>query len=119
MEARGDTPTTESIRAALDRLLASSLFAASIRSSRFLRFVVESSLAGRQDSLKEYVLGVEVFDRGPTFDPLHDTIVRVEAVKLRKRLQAYHRGPGRNEPIVIEVPKGGYVPHFRRRVKRG
>jgi serine/threonine-protein kinase len=109
-----DSPTPEEVRSAVERLLRSPQFAASPRAARFLRFIVETTLEGRQDSLKEYVLGVEVFDRSAAFDPATDTIVRVEAVKLRKRLQAYYSGSGRHEPVIIEVPKGAYIPQFQR-----
>lgn len=108
-----ETPSSDEVRSALERLLLSPQFAASPRASRFLRFVVTAALEGRQQTLKEYVLGVEVFDRAPGFDPAVDTIVRVEAVKLRKRLDAYYLGPGRSDPVVISVPKGAYVPQFR------
>src|SRR5947207_12542487 len=81
-----NAPTTEAVRSALERLLGSPKFAMSARASRFIRFIVETALDGRKDTLKEYVLGVEVFDRSAAFDPTTDTIVRVEAVKLRKRL---------------------------------
>lgn len=105
------------VEGALSRILASPQFANAPRACRFLRFVVESTLAGRGNSLKEYVLGVEVFDRAASFDPRIDTIVRVEAVKLRNRLQIYYRCSGRKDPVVIELPKGAYLPHFRLRVK--
>ena len=108
---------TLAVRSALEQLLKSRQFAMSVRASRFIRYVVEASLHGRGDSLKEYVLGVEVFDRGPGFDPNKDTIVRVEAVKLRSRLRAYYRGPGRKDAIVIELPKGAYHPNFRIRAE--
>ncbi|HYP15023.1 MAG TPA: tetratricopeptide repeat protein [Bryobacteraceae bacterium] len=109
-----ELPPPEEVRSAVERLLRSPQFAASPRAARFLRFIVETTLEGRQDSLKEYVLGVEVFDRSVAFDPATDTIVRVEAVKLRKRLQAYYSGSGQNDPVIIEVPKGAYVPQFQR-----
>ena len=83
-----------------------------------MRYVVEAELAGRGDELKEYVLGIEVFDRSPTFDPRTDSIVRVEAVKLRKRLQAYYRGSGRLDAVFIDIPKGSYEPRFRLRPER-
>jgi hypothetical protein len=86
------------------------------RASRFLRFVAESSLNGGGNGLKEYVLGVELFDGTASFDPRVDTIVRVEAVKLRKRIQEYYRGPQRS--VIIELPKGAYVPQFRLRASR-
>jgi TolB-like protein/Flp pilus assembly protein TadD len=116
----GAQPEGEAIRTALDRLLASSQFAKSPRASRFLRYIVDAALAGGDNSLKEYVLGIEVFDRSPSFDPRIDTIVRVEAVKLRNRLRNYYRGPGRTDPLVIEVPPGAYSAVFRARtpVKR-
>jgi TolB-like protein/Flp pilus assembly protein TadD len=113
-----EAPATDAVADALQRLLASPQFAGSPRAARFLRFVVESALAGRGDGLKEYVLGIEVFDRAESFNPRIDTIVRVEAVKLRKRIQQYYRGPGRKDPVLIEVPKGTYVPQFRLRTSR-
>ena len=112
------TAPDSAIRPALESLLASPQFAASARACRFLRFIVETALGGRGDTLKEYTLGVEVFDRAPSFDPASDTIVRVEAVKLRKRLAAYYRGPGRSASWIIDVPKGAYVPRFRPRAVR-
>jgi len=106
------------VRSALERVLASSQFLPSPRASRFLRYVVEAELAGRGSGIKEYVLGVEVFDRSPTFDPRTDSIVRVEAVKVRKRLQAYYRSAGRLDAIRIDIPKGSYHPRFRLRGDR-
>jgi len=111
-------PEQDAVRSALERVLASPQFVASPRASRFLQYVAEAELAGRGSGLKEYVLGVEVFDRRPSFDPRTDTIVRVEAVKLRKRLRAYYRGSGRLDPVLIDVPKGSYEPRFRLRSKR-
>src|SRR5215472_11084920 len=67
------------IHAQLERILASKTFARSPRISRFLTFVVEQTLAGQEDKLKEYLLGVEVFNRMDSFDPSIDSIVRVEA----------------------------------------
>src|SRR5699024_7827888 len=89
----------EDVRSALWRLLSSEQFTSSPRASRFLRFIVETTLAGRQNTLKEYVLGVEVFDRGTNFDPTTDTIVRVEATKLRRRLRDYYGGPGAADAV--------------------
>jgi serine/threonine-protein kinase len=111
-------PAADVVEDALERLLASPQFAGSPRARRFLQFVVQAALGGRADGLKEYLVGVEVFDRATSFDPRIDTIVRVEAVKLRKRVQEYYRGPGRKDPVVIDLPKGGYVPQFRRRASR-
>ena len=103
-------PTGDDVRRQLDRLLASSGFANAGRMSRFLRFVVEQSLAGEGERLKEYVIGVEVFDRDANYDPRVDSIVRVEAARLRTKLTEYYAGEGREDAIVLTLPKGGYAP---------
>jgi adenylate cyclase len=104
-----------SVRQALGRILASDPFLNARRPSQFLRFVVETTLAGDESQIKEYLIGVEVFDRPSDYDPKGDPIVRIEAGRLRKKLAQYHSGPGANDPIIIELPKGGYVPAFRPR----
>lgn len=98
------------VRDHLGELLASPQFSSAPSLIRFLRFVVEESLAGRADFLKEYAIGVAVFDRGENFDPRLDPIVRVQAGKLRTRLQRYYAGEGANAAIRLDVPKGSYVP---------
>jgi tetratricopeptide (TPR) repeat protein len=80
---------------------------------RFLRYIVAETLAGRASGIKEQVLGLEVFDRGPDFNPRLDPIVRVQARNLRSRMAKYYEGPGAEDPIRIELPKGTYVPVFR------
>ncbi len=80
---------------------------------RFLRLAVERTLEGGAGELKEYLLGVEVFDRKPSYDPRVDPIVRVEARRLRSKLQAYYDGDGRGDPIVFEFSKGAYAPLIR------
>jgi TolB-like protein len=102
----------EDIRAELDRVLAADALAGTTRLSRLLRYIVERTLAGQGDQLKEYVLGVEVFDRPPSYDPRLDSIVRVEARRLRTKLEEYYRGPGASNPLVISIPRGSYVPVF-------
>lgn len=79
---------------------------------RFLRYVVAETLAGRASGIKEQVLGLEVFHRGPRFNPRLDPIVRVQARNLRSRMAKYYAGPGHADPIRIELPKGTYVPVF-------
>ena len=105
-------PTREQILAGLERILASAEFAESAQLSRFLRHVVESRLAGDSGLLKESAIGTEVFRRGPTYDPKVDPIVRVEARRLRSRLDAYYEDKGAGDPIRISLPKGGYSPAF-------
>jgi adenylate cyclase len=97
----------------LDRILSSPGFVRNERMSRFLRVLVERHLEGRDEELKESLIGVEVFGRRTDFDPKQDSIVRTEAGRLRARLAEYYAGDGRDDSIVIELPKGGYVPTFR------
>lgn len=108
-------PEAEAIRAQLQRVLASAEFANAGRMRRFLELVVSDTLEGRAGGLKEYTIGVSVFDRPASFDPGIDPIVRVEARRLRAKLDKYYAGDGRAEPIVIELPKGRYTPRFRHR----
>lgn len=94
----------------LDKILASSTFVRSKRLGRFLRFTVEQCLQGRQNALKEYLVGVEVFNKMESFDPRIDSIVRVEARRLRSKLERYYQTEGREDPVVIQFRKGSYVP---------
>jgi len=110
-------PTAESevdaARRQLDRVLASPGFSRNERLSRFLRFIVEQHLAGRDEELKESVIAVDVLGRSPDHDPKQDSIVRTEATRLRARLSEYYLVNGKDDPLVIELPKGGYVPILR------
>lgn len=82
---------------------------------QFLQFVTEAALSGNQ-TLKETTIGVEVFSRAPAYDSSVDPIVRVEARRLREKLQQYYDRDGRNDQIVVYLPKGGYTPSFEFRV---
>lgn len=104
---------TQAVRRHLDRVLKSSGFSRADRLSRFLRFVVEGHLDGKDNELKESVIAVEVFGRQPDFDSRLDPVVRTEAVRLRARLDKYYIKEGKADGLVIELPKGGYVPCFR------
>ena len=104
------------VRAQVDRILASGRFAKADRLRRFLRFVAESTLEGRVAEVKESVIGVEVFDRRPAFyDPGVDPIVRVQAGRLRAKLAEYYEREGAEDHLLIELPRGRYVPSFRTR----
>jgi predicted ATPase len=103
----------EPIRAQLARILRSQTFSNAPSLTRFLRHVVEHTLEGKAEELKEYSLGVEVFDRGESFDVRTDTIVRVQARRLRRKLKKYYDAEGQTDPVVIELPKGHYVVTFR------
>lgn len=103
----------EAIEACLDRIGVSRHFARSRRLRRFVRFTVGALLEGRADELKERTIGVEVYDRPLEYDPRTDPIVRSEAHRLRTRLAAYYALEGSADPIVVEYPKGSYVPELR------
>jgi serine/threonine-protein kinase len=101
---------SDAIRAHLAKILASGGFAKADRLCRFLRFTVEAKLTGEEGQIKEYVLGREVFDRNGNYDPRVDPIVRVEARRLRTKLEEYYSAAGRADALRIEFPKGSYVP---------
>src|SRR5689334_24750294 len=103
----------DAVRQELERVLESPGFSHNERMSRFLRFVVEGHLEGKDLELKESVIAVEVFGRSPDFDSRLDPVVRTEAVRLRTRLNDYYSKDGKADALVIELPKGGYVPRFR------
>lgn len=98
------------IRKQLTRILSSPLFAQSERLSRFLRFTIETVLNGSSGSLKEYVIGTEVYDRKPLYHPGQDGIVRTEARRLRAKLKDYYETEGITDPILICFKPGSYVP---------
>jgi serine/threonine-protein kinase len=109
----GDSaPSAGAVREQLELILASPGFRASESLRRLLRYTVEAALAGRGDSLKEYTLGVEALGRAESFDPRQDTIVRVQARKLRERLAAYYAAEGSGEPCRIVYRPGSYLPAF-------
>ena len=105
-------PDRMMIEAHLGRLVESRQFADTTRLKRFLIHIVTETLEGRSETLKGYALGVDVFDKPADFDPGTDTIVRVQASKLRARLEAYYAQEGRGERLRIKLPKGQYVPIF-------
>jgi len=104
--------SAEDCRAAAVRVLASSAFLASPNLAAFLRFVVEATLSGQSDRIKGYTIGTEALGRGSDFDPQTDPIVRVEAGRLRRTLYSYYANDGADDPIVIALPIGSYVPTF-------
>ncbi len=105
----------ELVRQQLDRILAGTTFRQVDRLRRFLTFIVLETVEGRRDNLKEYVVGIQVFGKEPSFDPRTDPVVRVQARRLRSRLVRYYAEEGTADEIVIELPKGGYAPVFSRR----
>ena len=109
----------QAVRDQLDRIIASRLFRDTTRMKRFLRYVTEQALENKADRLKGYTIGIEVFDRPDDFDPQADTIVRVQAGQLRRRLDLYYAGDGQGDPIRLTVPKGRYAPSFEFRSQPG
>src|SRR5215471_15699349 len=109
------TASVEAVQAELERILASTCFRNSTRISRFLRFTVETTLRAQGDPIKEYLIGVEVFGRDGSYDPRLDPVVRVEAGRLRSKLAEYYRTQGQDDSIVIDLPRGTYVPIFSAR----
>ena len=106
-------PSPQQIRSQLGRILDSNEFLRSDRLRRFLRFTVECVLSGETERIKEYTLGRDVFDRSVNFDPRVDSIVRVEARRLRRKLREYYRGEGAQDAVMTEFHSGSYVPSFR------
>jgi hypothetical protein len=100
------------IQEQLGRLLADSHFSQSRRFPSFLRYVVEKTLAGHEDALKERTLGVEIFGRRPDYDTASDPIVRVTAAEIRKRIAQYYQDPGHESELRVSLPPGSYIPQF-------
>ena len=103
----------EAVREELSRVLSCHEFRLSKRSQDFVRYVVEHTLSGREDMLKERTIGIEVFGRSTSYEPSDDATVRVKAGDVRKRLGLYYAEQGAHNPVRIELPAGTYVPEFR------
>ena len=82
------------------------------RARRFLSYIVEESLAGRADRIKAFSIATDVLGRGSSFDGSSDPVVRIEAGRVRRALEHYYLTAGADDPIIITIPKGGYVPTF-------
>src|SRR6201993_4517089 len=113
-ESEKDLISEEAIRDELSRILESSMFVQSDRLGRFLRFTVEATLAGKEEMLKESLIGTEVYERR-SFNPGEDSIVRSEARRLRRKLKEYYESVGKDDPVYIYYRPGSYVPVFRLR----
>ncbi len=105
-------PTREEKFQQLERVLADRRFRSSERNASFLRYIVEKAIDGKASEIKEIVIAMELYGRTSDYDPKVDSVVRVEASRLRSKLQSYYEQEGRFDPIRINVPKGGYVPQF-------
>lgn len=112
-------PPAAEVRAQVQRMTASDVFASSPQLAAFLAFVVDAVLRGHGERLKGYTIGVEVLRRDANFDPQIDPIVRVEATRLRRAIERYYSGPGADDPVVIGLPRGGYAPCISLRAEAG
>ncbi|UPY38303.1 hypothetical protein [Sediminicoccus sp. KRV36] len=112
MDHGTNSPSPDAVREVLQRILGAPDFNTSDRNRAFLKFVVEEALEGRGHRIKAYTIATTVFGRGPAFDPQLDSIVRIEAGRLRRALEHYYLTSGVNERVRITLPRGGYVPSF-------
>jgi serine/threonine-protein kinase len=115
MSVNGDGVDRDAVLSHLERVLSSTSFRQAERSAELLRYLVGRSLNDAGDRVKEYTIGVEALGRGTDFDPRTDPIVRAEASRLRGRLERYYAAEGQSDVVVIELPKGTYVPRFHTR----
>lgn len=106
----------QAIEKQLDRISSSDEFRKCPQLLRFLRFAVNEALSGRNGGSKERLIGMEVFGRAADYDAGADPVVRVEARRLRRKLAEYYCGGGREDPLEIRLPKGGYLPTFEERM---
>jgi TolB-like protein len=114
-----DLSLAHAVREQLRRLEASTVFTGSSRLIAFLRFVVDETLVGDGGSLKEIVVGQAIYPREPPYDPSIDSVVRVEARRLRRKLETYYAGAGVRDPVLITMPAGSYKPRFMVNPHRG
>ncbi|MCZ7483152.1 tetratricopeptide repeat protein [Rhizobium rhizogenes] len=108
----------EEVMAALSQMFASEMFRNSERMQQFLRYIVIETLEGRADRIKSYSIAIEVFGRNSGFDSAEDPIVRTTATRLRSLLDRYNQTANNENGIIIQLPKGRYVPEFQRREER-
>jgi tetratricopeptide (TPR) repeat protein len=116
LQTAADPPRAEDVLAQLERIFANGDFDVSPRSRAFLRFVVEETLAGRQEDLTQSLIATRVCGRRDDFDPGEDPIVRIQAGRLRRSLERYYLIAGTQDPVHIEIPRGSYAPRWTWRI---
>jgi hypothetical protein len=116
-DARLEQPSVEERRALIERVAGSLQFRRSARLRDFLLYVGRQSLKDGRSEIHEQEIGAKVFGRPPSYDRSQDNIVRVNATELRKRIDLYFAGEGAGEPLILEIPRGGYMPVFHRRAE--
>jgi len=108
-------PPPEEIQKQLNRILHSRVFRHASALQRLLQYLINRAVEDPFAEIKEYTIGVDVFERGADYDPQSDTIVRVQIHRLRLKVKEYYDSDGANDPIIVEIPKGHYVPSFETR----
>jgi hypothetical protein len=106
----------EEKRAAVDKILQSQVFRNTESLRRLLRFLAEKAINGEADQLKEYSVGIDAFGKPPSYDPRQDSAVRIQVGRLRQKLSEYYLNEGKEDPIIVELPKGGFRLQFESRV---
>src|SRR5580693_1182781 len=94
------------------RLIRSKTFENSEVHRRLLQYLAEKAISGEADRLKEYTIGLEAFEKPPTYDPKHDSIVRLQTGRLRQKLAAYYQTEAPTDPIIVNLPKGAFKLNF-------
>src|ERR1041385_2746037 len=103
---------TEEIRAQVERLVRSKVFETSEVHRRLLQYLADKTIAGEADRLKEYTIGLEAFGKPDSYDPRHDSIVRLQVGRLRQKLTTYYQTEAAPDDVVISLPKGGFKLNF-------
>src|SRR5215203_906470 len=111
------TPDLSDVEAELERILASKVFKQSNVLSNFLRYVVSETIEERTHEIKEYSIAVRALGKPSDFNPQIDAVIRIHAGRLRRCLHEYYSGEGNNDPLVITLTKGSYIPEFIPREK--
>uniref|UniRef100_Q01Y85 Uncharacterized protein n=1 Tax=Solibacter usitatus (strain Ellin6076) TaxID=234267 RepID=Q01Y85_SOLUE len=102
----------ETVRAQINRLVESKSFETSEVHRRLLQYLAEKSLTGEAERLKEYTIGLEAFSKPPSYDPKHDSIVRLQVGRLRQKLSAYYQTEANGDPVLVSLPKGAFKLNF-------
>jgi hypothetical protein len=105
----------ESIRAQVARIVQNKNIKLSVGHARLLSYLAEKSISGAADDLREYVVGVDAFGKPPSYDPRQESVVRTQMARLRQKLADYYRTEGADDPIIVDLPKGGFKMNFEER----
>src|SRR3954451_18943975 len=108
-------PELDSHRIQIQRIIASKAFKTSEVHRNLLTYLADKSLAGEAQNLKEYTVGLDVFGKPSSYDPRQESVVRMHVGRLRQKLAEYYRTEGTTDPIIVDLPKGGFALVFDRR----